>query len=803
MKGNKILHRIIDLATLQELFESFHALCGIPITLTDVNGGLLYKPKGEHIGAGWIKACTHYHRQCEQTNKNCIISDTYLARHLKSGKEHAIYTCLNGLVDLAVPVYWEGEHIANIFSGQFFMSEPDISFYESLADKYGFNRSEYLAEIENVQRFDEAKVQEIIRFLKSLASLVTKSIQNSEDGELPLTKSKQLDKLTADSRRRDEILTTTLLSLDDYIYSLDTKDCFEEYYTPFKVGLLEEDYKNIKGLHYSQLNIHPQIKDELCIILEKVKRSKKTHNFYFPLKKNGHVEEYKGTVAYRRNAFNRFGGTTLHIRNISYEAKAYNEVTKLKQIIDNSPVAIVITDSDANIEYVNEQFCQNTGYTPTEVLGQNPRILKSGITPEGTYETLWRQISQGLTWKGGFQNKRKDGSLFAEKCIISPYYTNGTISHYVAIKEDITEKLAMEKELIRYKNKLEERVVEKNKQLQKSQHDYKEIVEHLTGIVWEVNMQGLIRFVSPNILKYSDYSAEELIEQPISYLFNPELHGKLYEFVNQFPENPREFSDFEVFLDKAGKRTFFTASGKPIFDIDNQLIGIRGISIDVTQQRERDKQVVEAIWQAEERLRTRISMELHDSIGATMSALSMYMNTLNTQFPDNSILQQVDSIVKKTASDIRMVARELNPPELETLGLAESLESISLLYNQVEQVNIKFLTDNLNLEPERNIKLALYRIITELINNAIKHGKATDIQIRLFSFEDEIYILYEDIGQGIFNNGSPQSLPGNGLKNIQTRLNTYGGHCQFFPIANCGLIVGMQLKAKSKREILT
>jgi len=797
MKGNKLLQQIIDLSALQALFKSFHALCGVPLTLTDVNGNLLYTPQGNLLFSGGIKACTHYHRQCEQTKKNCIISDIYLARLIKSGEKHAIYKCLNGLVDIAVPVYYQGEHIANLFTGQFFIEEPDMAIYEALADRNGFNKTEYLAEIKTIQRFDDDKVQEVIRFLKSLADMVSRSIQNEQANLSHSTQEKQVNRLLEDRKKRDEVLTTTLLSLNDYIYSLDTNDCFETYYTPFKVGLLEEQYENIKGLHYTQLNITSQFTEDLCRVLKKVKQSKQPHNFYFPLEKNGNTEHYKCTIAYRRDAFNQFGGTTLHIRNITYEANAYDEVTKLKQIIDTSPVAIVITDSEANIEYVNDYFCKNTGYTSSEVIGQNPRILKSGTTPETTYEALWQQISKGLTWKGGFQNKRKNGSLFAEKCIISPYYTNGQISHYIAIKEDVTEKQAMEKELLRYKNKLEERVVEKNKQLLQSQHDYKEIVEHLSGIVWEVDMQGLIRFVSPNISKYSDYQAEELMGKAISFLFNPELHGKLYDFVGHFPEEPKEFNDFEVFLDKEGQRTYFKASGKPIFNSQNQLVGIRGISIDVTQQRERDKEIVEAIWRAEERLRARISMELHDSIGATMSAISMYMNTLNTQIPNNALLQQVDDIVKKTAADIRMVARELNPPELETLGLSKSLESICLLYSQFEHIHIMFFTDHLTIEPEHKIKLTLYRIITELISNAIKHGNATDIKIRLFNYEDEIYLLYEDIGRGIFTNNSPLSTTGNGLKNIQTRLNTYGGTCQFFPMPNNGLIVGMQLKAKA------
>lgn len=124
------------------------------------------------------------------------------------------------------------------------------------------------------------------------------------------------------------------------------------------------------------------------------------------------------------------------------------ELIKLSSAIEQSPVTIVITDAKGDIEFVNPKFTQLTGYLPEEVIGMNPRILKSGETSPEEYKSLWRTISAGNVWHGEFQNKKKSGALFREYATIAPVRNSeGTITHYIAIKEDITEKRKLEDQL--------------------------------------------------------------------------------------------------------------------------------------------------------------------------------------------------------------------------------------------------------------------------------------------------------------------------------------------------------------------
>ncbi len=122
--------------------------------------------------------------------------------------------------------------------------------------------------------------------------------------------------------------------------------------------------------------------------------------------------------------------------------KMQDELRKLSLAVEQSPNAIVITDLDANIIFANSALHRSSGYGESEIIGKNLRLLQSGKTPTKTYEEMWLTITHGDIWKGELINRRKDGTEFTEYVIISPVRNNdGNITNYLAIKDDITEKL--------------------------------------------------------------------------------------------------------------------------------------------------------------------------------------------------------------------------------------------------------------------------------------------------------------------------------------------------------------------------
>jgi len=139
----------------------------------------------------------------------------------------------------------------------------------------------------------------------------------------------------------------------------------------------------------------------------------------------------------------------LYGSDITERKEADEELRKLTVAVEQSPVVTVITDTEGNIEYINPKFTELTGYTYKEVIGRNPRFLKSGEHPPEFYKELWDTITSGKEWRGEFHNKKKNGDLYWESELITTIKNEaGLITHFLGIKEDITERKHLENQLI-------------------------------------------------------------------------------------------------------------------------------------------------------------------------------------------------------------------------------------------------------------------------------------------------------------------------------------------------------------------
>lgn len=141
-------------------------------------------------------------------------------------------------------------------------------------------------------------------------------------------------------------------------------------------------------------------------------------------------------------------GVVINGRDVTERRRAEEQIRKLYLAVEHSPCTVVITNTRGCIEYVNPKFTQLTGYSSEEAIGENPRMLKSGKTPPEVYERLWKTILSGNDWRGEFCNKKKNGELYWESVSISPIKDAGEIiTHFVAVKEDVTERKLFEEKL--------------------------------------------------------------------------------------------------------------------------------------------------------------------------------------------------------------------------------------------------------------------------------------------------------------------------------------------------------------------
>jgi PAS domain S-box-containing protein len=164
------------------------------------------------------------------------------------------------------------------------------------------------------------------------------------------------------------------------------------------------------------------------------------------------LEQYSSPVLGR---FDEYYGRIWTFREVTERKRTEVILRQLSMAVEQSPVAVEITDLHGMITYVNRTFVESSGYAAAEVLGKSSNILKSGYSSPADYHQLWETITAGGEWRGLFHNRKKTGEFYWESAVIRPMEDcDGTISHFLALKEDITEKLAMEGQL-RQSQKLE------------------------------------------------------------------------------------------------------------------------------------------------------------------------------------------------------------------------------------------------------------------------------------------------------------------------------------------------------------
>ncbi len=222
-------------------------------------------------------------------------------------------------------------------------------------------------------------------------------------------------------------------------------------------------------------------------------------------------EALEGHVAERTDAI-QAANRALR-QEIAERRRTAEELNKLSRAVEQSPVSILITDTRGRIEYVNPKFCTISGYSAEEAIGKTPGILRSEETPHRTYEELWRTIAAGGQWTGEFLNRRKNGERYWESATISPVRdADGHITHYLAVKEDITERKRLEQMLIEEKHELEAAQLElerayaelKRTQSQMLQQEKMASIGQLAaGVAHEIN--NPMGFIASNLTSLQKY----------------------------------------------------------------------------------------------------------------------------------------------------------------------------------------------------------------------------------------------------------------------------------------------------------
>ena len=297
---------------------------------------------------------------------------------------------------------------------------------------------------ELVKKVDEANREKVasIEYFKSESSQFLYSMHYLYDLNDVISKSEELDKKSINAANSSllglmKYCVNTSIDTTDIINNLNTLNSLDNDYTKMFVGHIKIDLKRIKKFNEIKTS---QVEDKTLIALDRL------HIFIDKdYQKNIFIEKTIVAVLFVVAFIILFILILMNRRSISMR----DELLGFKTAIENSYNSIVITDVDSNIIYVNEIAQRETGYSREELIGQNPRVLKSGLNDESFYQELHDALAAGKKWEGEFINKKKDGSLLYEKSSIMPIFKHGELVNYIAIKLNITDYI-VEKDKVKY-----------------------------------------------------------------------------------------------------------------------------------------------------------------------------------------------------------------------------------------------------------------------------------------------------------------------------------------------------------------
>ncbi|MFQ5752556.1 MAG: PAS domain S-box protein, partial [bacterium] len=270
------------------------------------------------------------------------------------------------------------------------------------------------------------------------------------------------------------------------------------------------------------------------------------------------------------------------VHDITDRKQSVEDLRKLSRAVEQSKSIVMITDVDGNIEYVNPSFTRATGYTFEEVLGKNPRILKSGEISSEEYKHLWDTITSGREWRGEFHNKKKSGELYWESASISPIKNDaGTITHFLAIKEDITDRRRAEVAL------------------KDSEEKFRSLAEQSPNMIF-INKKGRIVYANKMCEEIMGYTRAEFYSPDFNFLtlIAPESIDLVKKNFSLHLRD-QEVTPYEyTLITKEGNRVEGIHTTKLLnYEGENAILGI---ITDITER----KRAEEALKKSEEKYRT-------------------------------------------------------------------------------------------------------------------------------------------------------------------------------------------------------
>jgi PAS domain S-box-containing protein len=352
---NKLLE-LIDFEKVNILLEGFNKTTGFVTAILDLEGNVLSK-------SGWRQMCAEFHRINPKTSKRCTISDTVLAEKIAGGEKYNFYKCLNGLIDVALPIVINGEHIANLFSGQFLFDKPDLSYFKKQAEKFGFDEEKYLKALEKVPVVSKEKVQTAMEFLLNMTQIISEiTFQKLELTELNRVVKESEEKFKNIFESANVGKSITLPTGETHVNNAFSK----------MLGYNREELLNKKWQEITPENEIAVIQKKLKPLINGKKDSARFEKRY--IRKNGTLFWADVSVSVRRDENGKplnFITTIIEITDRKMaEIMLRDEKEQKRIILESVGTPIFLKDNDHRIIFANRAFLDLFGLDEKSIIGK-------------------------------------------------------------------------------------------------------------------------------------------------------------------------------------------------------------------------------------------------------------------------------------------------------------------------------------------------------------------------------------------------------------------------------------------------
>lgn len=548
-----------------------------------------------------------------------------------------------------------------------------------------------------------------------------------------------------------------------------------------------------KAREINPLDISPEVQPDGMLSLEKI--SKHTSEAYesgysrfewlfYKLDGSG---EFFAEVALSKISLDGEDYLLASVEDQTERLKAQEEITLLSKAVHQSPEIIFITDKTGRIEYVNPSFEEITGYRSNEVLGENPRRLKSGIHPREFYNEMWDTINSGRNWSGEFYNRKKNGEFYWGKTTISPIYNSfGEISHFVALQQDVTEKK---------RHDLTRDIISEISKLSFEDFDIKSYLGEIHKLLAEIiNVENFYvalynekenKYTLPyHADKYENFETTELIDLSGSLTDYVRRQGKALIIDKEADEKLRNAGEVRMIGEPSpiwlGAPLFSSSRKKVIgvmavqdyenekaynesdlftFEMVANQIGIYIERAQIFNDLKIAKQKAEAADRLKSEFLAQISHEVRTPVNNMLNYASLLEDGCKTKIGEDyafvfDVLKSAGERMTRTidliidTSQLISGSYDIHP---EKINLCEVVELVAGYYKQqAERKNLGF-TVNFH-KNELSVYVDDYsvkRIIENLVDNAIKFTNSGEVVIDVYEDADRVVCSVKDTGIGM------------------------------------------------------